>query len=1415
MAYVETPRTDAGSFYMPDGHDLDDISAEYTFMSPSKKDRDKDVVSRLLQNARRTSMKTPQSRAPFRDRRNLQTGLAQGEFTPLLGSVAKKNNQRSSKHNGAPETPAFLKKGYKGSDTPVLPSTTPRAYSENTGSSLGAIDEETPVPQMASSSAQPTPLATLPKRDGEAVLADQNNAMALREQENIINKIDKENFGLKLKIHFLEESLRKSGPGLNAAALQENTELKVDKFTMQKELSRARKTLDKTEREVEEFREKLQKAHNQMKQKHADKMLLEEFELLRREVAAKDSKIQDLYDELLRATDKDAEVERLRSDFDDLEIDKREKDRLLNDREDEVEGLKAKAQQSTEELAEALREIESSKQRVRELEEVQRASADNSAQLHNVHHELSDAQRHIHELEERLALAEVKSKTAQETVDEAQQAKSKAEEDLEEACPNFDSHTSTLLTRKTQLRDEMSNKSFSTKGLNRQLEEKAQNLQAELTDLRKEGSQSKQEAKQREQGLNNENGDLRQRLEAINKKYTSLTTQLQEATQALQRKSEEKDLLHSRHDALTIESQSLQKDLTRSQARLTELEASLDAERSHALENDQQLRDEAEDEIHQLSDEVANLQRELDDKNNQQAAERDLWESRRRALESERDRASEQAAGLRRTINKLQETEGTMSGREQKLQEALESEKLRHESLEASLKRDLEDLDADMKDKRKQLADTKAELSHANEELRVTKRNEAKLEEKVQALEDEVFVLQESLDEEAARAKNESANARQDAESLRRQLQTTKQELNRAEIKLAEVCAALKAYQGDLQAGKGSQDQLNSRLQKMDSDLQQVMAERQSLQDKLANHNLEMHKLRSLLEDTEAERDEIKAQLEQAEAQAGKTSIRDEEKADLRRTRLRLESEVSRLREDRDALLEKNEAVEHELEEEIQRASKEEAKLNGEIDEMNRRTNIASDGKERELTTARQRIQRLESQLQASEDRAKFGQDGGQGSAELSILQKDLSVARKNETEFLQREIAQRETVRELKSKVIRLERQVHEAEVARLAVDSPKSSVGGSSRKTEILELRSQLSDAHQQLKNHRSKSRNTETELRRKLDEAKREAQSQLAASEQEHEQLEQEISFLRHEQASEQSKLTTAEKTISRLRTRIDKLESSLREASSNTVGDRTMADERKDLHEMLKDAKLEAEDLQLRILTRESDLQAAADREQELRTHLQRVRSERTHQQKKTSALVTELDQLQSRYEGAVENLSRQQKQWEAERKAMNSRVRFPNTSISENKGDNGEAVKELQFVVAEKEKRHASEIHGMATQIQWMRWNLEREADFRHCLKFEKTYLTTQIQMYEACNKLDLAMFKKNFGIDAEKQFAHLEPVKKPHLRTYAFMICFLVRAKRYAREWNEQKKVKKQLNKALEKARRGVLIKKLEAAGRG
>lgn len=166
---------------MTNGHNLEDLSIENSFVAPSKND---DLLSHM-RNGRRLDLKTPQTRNPLTDRLNLPNVPKPGEFTPLLKSVAKKNLHRSNTFRGVPQTPAFLKDGYKEGETPALPGTnSSRIYGEETGSLAGADGNGTPVPQVASSSAQSTPLA-LPQRDAGGVLTAEGNVLTLREQENV------------------------------------------------------------------------------------------------------------------------------------------------------------------------------------------------------------------------------------------------------------------------------------------------------------------------------------------------------------------------------------------------------------------------------------------------------------------------------------------------------------------------------------------------------------------------------------------------------------------------------------------------------------------------------------------------------------------------------------------------------------------------------------------------------------------------------------------------------------------------------------------------------------------------------------------------------------------------------------------------------------------------------------------------------------------------------------------------------------------------------------------------------------------------------------------------------------------------------------------------------------------------------
>lgn len=180
MAYIETPRTDIGNAtFMTNGHNLEDFSVEGSFVAPSK---GKDDLFQQVRKGGGLNLKTPRTRNPLGDRRNPPNNR---EFTPLLKSVAKNNLNRANKPKGVPQTPIFLKDGYKSADTPALPrAESSRIYGEDTVSLAGDEDDGTPVPQVASSSAQCTPLA-LPNRDAGGVLTAEGNAMTLREQENV------------------------------------------------------------------------------------------------------------------------------------------------------------------------------------------------------------------------------------------------------------------------------------------------------------------------------------------------------------------------------------------------------------------------------------------------------------------------------------------------------------------------------------------------------------------------------------------------------------------------------------------------------------------------------------------------------------------------------------------------------------------------------------------------------------------------------------------------------------------------------------------------------------------------------------------------------------------------------------------------------------------------------------------------------------------------------------------------------------------------------------------------------------------------------------------------------------------------------------------------------------------------------
>lgn len=808
---------------------------------------------------------------------------------------------------------------------------------------------------------------------------------------------------MKLKIHYLEEQLGKAGPEINSVALKENTELKVSRMTMQRDISRYKKSLIQAERDLEDYRQQLMEMRERARRRQTDEEIQREMDLMREEIESRDAQISELRDELRLAKDNQSqEIEKLRDEVEDLEATVREKDRTIDERDEE-------------------------------LEELRERKNDASAELQA---ELERAREQVEELQERLEQAKSEAHEAKDAARQAVDEKDRAEEDLRE------------------LQDEMSNKSVMTKGFSRQLEDRAERLEDEVRGLQQENESLRAEIERKsdtvarleercqtiQQDLKNNAGKLGEDLELAKRERDSAlreqertSARLQEALEDIQRRTEEEELLQTRHHALTDESGGLQSELTRAQSRIRELQQAVEEATNRAQDN-QNLRWQHKVEVDRLQDEIDALQHEIEDKEGHFALEQDRWKSTKRTLQSQKERAEEQAAGFKRTIERLQEAEHTLSGKEFKLQEAIDSEKQRHMQEEAILNRQVKELGDDLSQKRRSLDEQRNELLTAREELRISRREEESLKEKVQALEDEVVVLQSSLADEQEYAKGRLQKASPDVENQ----------------------------------------------------LQKAIADRQTLRDQLANAHVELHDLRTSMAEVEAERDELHAQLDRGQTADDPARI-DREKLELRRTTTRLENELKRLRDDKSSLMEAKETLEKQLGAEIERATAEEGRLSAEIDRLQDKLLAGSGNRDRELTTARTKVQRLERRVQEMEmlleHQAPLENDQSTGHGDLSVLRRILEEAGKREKILLQREAEQKALTRTLKSRVSDLERDLHEALMNKFNTHSPQNSPSDKLHE-ELRNLRKQLSDAHRSLKEVKAKNRDLERAVMREDD-------------------------------------------------------------------------------------------------------------------------------------------------------------------------------------------------------------------------------------------------------------------------------------------------------------------------------------------
>ncbi|KAG9104910.1 hypothetical protein FRC07_009682, partial [Ceratobasidium sp. 392] len=87
---------------------------------------------------------------------------------------------------------------------------------------------------------------------------DKGPTMTLREQEKLIDQVKRENFALKLKVHFLEERLNQLAPDHLEAALKQNISLKIEVQSQRVELKKHRKAATDAERAMADLRREME-----------------------------------------------------------------------------------------------------------------------------------------------------------------------------------------------------------------------------------------------------------------------------------------------------------------------------------------------------------------------------------------------------------------------------------------------------------------------------------------------------------------------------------------------------------------------------------------------------------------------------------------------------------------------------------------------------------------------------------------------------------------------------------------------------------------------------------------------------------------------------------------------------------------------------------------------------------------------------------------------------------------------------------------------------------------------------------------------------------------------------------------------------------------------------------------------------
>ena len=683
-----------------------------------------------------------------------------------------------------------------------------------------------------------------------------------------MEQLDKEIFSLKMRCYYLEEALKKSGKDFNQKALEENTNLKVDKLTLERDMRSYRKQLRNTEKELENCRQRMEEYLEKLKQSNADESLRAELDRLGQIVDEKDAQIRNLEAAADSKDNHEQEVQALKDSIADLEHELRQKDQELDEKDDQIDQLK-QASNSPEEEEELRRELEDRDDEIKSLQDALRTTSSESDrklrekdralelkddEVRDLEKELENANR-----DESFAAKSRKAEDHQHEVDrlhkelENQQARARQESD--DLKKQLEQAHNRAATESQQRVEDVDEKEHEIRALHQKLEmaegrdQEGEKLHDQIADLEFELREKERSIDEKDiqiDGLKTKVGQIENEFD---EELIAAQDRIQELEVEKERQLKDLQVLRdAERGHATVRSQVLGD----AEERIANLQSSLD----QARENEKHLHRES----HRLKDDLAHVERELDKKESQAKEDSENWAKLRRNAENERNSLEQKVRSLEEVISQLRESEGTLSGKELALQRLLDSERQQHTLDQEAAKKQLSDANLSCDELRESSQKSATQLRDLESQNSRITQEKHRLKEKIQALEDEIEVLQSPTRNKSDRSVDDLAAAKSESESLRRQLDGLKADLAREETAHAAVKSELRGMKHrqsmntsskvtpsghrGLQASGINVENDREKATELEARIKIIDAERQALQSKLEECRSSLQRLR-------------------------------------------------------------------------------------------------------------------------------------------------------------------------------------------------------------------------------------------------------------------------------------------------------------------------------------------------------------------------------------------------------------------------------------------------------------------------------------------------------------------------------------------------------------------------------------------